>query len=81
MLLLKNSLDYTKKEQEGGDGEQQLTVEEILDMKEQGGKATALLLAAQFGYNECIKALLEAGAVPGITDCNGWFLAHYVVYV
>ncbi|PKY59661.1 hypothetical protein RhiirA4_482599 [Rhizophagus irregularis] len=27
---------------------------------------------------KCIKALLE-GADPGITDCNGWSLAHYVV--
>ena len=69
------------KEQKGDDEEQQLTVEEILDMREQGKKATALLLAAQFGYNECIKALLEAGADPGITDCNGWSLAHYAVYV
>ncbi|CAB4420318.1 unnamed protein product [Rhizophagus irregularis] len=38
------------------------------------------IATAKFDYNECIKALLE-GADPGITDCNGWSLAHYVVYV
>ena len=34
-------------------------------------KVTSLLMAAQFGYNECIETLLEAGADPRIMDCNG----------
>ena len=69
------------KEQEGDGEEQQLTLKEILDMRANNRKVTALLLAAQFGYNGCIRALLEAGADPGITDCNRWSLAHYAVYV
>ena len=69
------------KEQEGDGKEQQLTLKEILDMRADNKGVTALLLAVQFGYNECIRALLEAGADPGITDCNRWSLAHYAAYV
>ena len=50
-------------------------------MRSSEKQVTALHIAAQFGYNECIKALLEVGADPEITDCNGWSLAHYAVYV
>ena len=61
--------------------EQQLTCEEILNIRANKKQVTALLLAARFGYNECIRALLEAGADPKITDCNGWTLVHYATYV
>ncbi|CAB4474476.1 ankyrin [Rhizophagus irregularis] len=77
--LIRLYKEQESKEQKGYDGEKPLTLEELLDMRADGKKITALLLAAQFGFNECIKALLEGGADPGITDCNGWSLAHYVV--
>jgi hypothetical protein len=79
--LIRVFKEKESKGQTGYDEEQSLTLEEILDMRADERKITALLLAAQFGHNECIKALLEGGADPGITDCNGWSLAHYAVYV
>ncbi|GBC03939.1 hypothetical protein RclHR1_05400001, partial [Rhizophagus clarus] len=77
--LIRLYKEKESKEQTGDDGEQPLTLEELLNMRADEGKITALLSAAQFGYNECIKALLEGGADPGIMDCNGWSLAHYAV--
>ncbi|RIA84952.1 ankyrin repeat-containing domain protein [Glomus cerebriforme] len=68
---------YKEEESKEQADDDQLTLEEILDMRADITKVTALLLAAQLGYDECIKALLEVGADPGITDHNGWSLAHY----
>ncbi|CAG8569665.1 18096_t:CDS:10 [Rhizophagus irregularis] len=64
-------------EQAGDNKEQQLTIEEILDMRTDRNKVTALLLAAYFGHNNCVRTLLEVGANPEIADNNGWSLAHY----
>ncbi|GBB90636.1 hypothetical protein RclHR1_17650006, partial [Rhizophagus clarus] len=64
--LIRLYKEKESKEQTGDDGEQPLTLEELLNMRADEGKITALLSAAQFGYNECIKALLEGGADPGI---------------
>ncbi|GBB92606.1 hypothetical protein RclHR1_02030009 [Rhizophagus clarus] len=57
--------------------EHHLTIEEILDMRTDRKKVTALLLAAHFGYNECVRTLLKVGANPEIVDRNGWSLVHH----
>jgi len=42
-----------------------------IDMTENSGKCTALILAAQWEYSPLVRALLEAGADPSKTDSRG----------
>ncbi|KAG9287132.1 hypothetical protein G9A89_001026 [Geosiphon pyriformis] len=57
-----------------------LELEEILDTRANNGWFTAFILAASTGKTECVEALLEVGADPGVVDESGWTGAHHATH-